>query len=300
MGMVFNIQRFSVHDGRGIRTVVFLKGCPLHCRWCANPESQTAKSELAFSQEKCLGLQACGICRQFCPQIKRETGKPIRTELLHADLQLQEKLTSNCPAQALHLYGRNMEIAEVMEQVQQDEPFYFRSGGGMTLSGGEPFYQPEFAVGLLREARKRHIHTAVETCGCISWEILQEAAPLLNQVMFDVKLLDEDDFQRWCGVAGQKGMAGHILANLDHLATDFPGLPILVRTPVIPKVNDDLDTIRAIHQRVCRYPQVKYELLPYHEYGRSKYEALGRDYPMGKVKLLTKKMEYLRKEIAET
>ena len=293
MGVVFNIQRFSVHDGRGIRTVVFLKGCPLHCRWCANPESQAAKPELAFSQEKCLGLQACGICRQLCPQSRSETGKPILAGFQHADLKLQEKLASDCPAQALHLYGRNMEIAEVLEQVQQDEAFYFRSGGGMTLSGGEPFYQPEFAVGLLREARKRHIHTAVETCGCTSWEILQEAAPLLNQVMFDIKLLDEDSFQYWCGRAGQQGMAGHILANLEHLATDFPRLPILVRTPVIPKVNDDPDIIRAIHQAVCHYPQVKYELLPYHEYGRSKYEALGRDYPMGRVKLSDGKMKSL-------
>ena len=101
MGMVFNIQRFSVHDGRGIRTVVFLKGCPLHCRWCANPESQAAKPELAFSQEKCLGLQACGICRQLCPQSRSETGKPILAGFQHADLKLQEKLASDCPAQAL-------------------------------------------------------------------------------------------------------------------------------------------------------------------------------------------------------
>ncbi|MCI7613514.1 MAG: glycyl-radical enzyme activating protein [Selenomonadaceae bacterium] len=232
--MVFNIQRYSVHDGPGIRTVVFLKGCPLRCRWCSNPESQAAYPELSFHRRSCLGYSACGLCSSLMTGCDDED-KPVFPAWPERQADAVVRSCANgCPAKALNIYGRKMPVQEVLQEAEKDLPFYRRSGGGLTLSGGGVLAQPEFAEAILSEARKLHIHTAAETCGCGDWQVLKKLAGLLDYIMYDVKCLDEK-----LHIRGTGGSNRQILENLSDLAEGFPKLPILVRTPVIPGFNDD-------------------------------------------------------------
>ena len=283
-GVVFNIQRFSVHDGPGIRTVVFLKGCPLHCLWCSNPESQRREVEAAFQAKRCLGLARCGLCQKERPEIAAAGDLPA----FPRDAVTRCAVAELCPAQAFHIYGRRMTVSDVLAEVEKDEPFYARSGGGLTLSGGEPLAQPEFALALLREAKRRCIRTAIETSGAVPWEVLREAAGALDYVFFDLKLWNDERHRHFTGVP-----AAPIRENLARLVEYAPLLTIHVRTPVIPGVNDTAEEIDRIAAFVAQWPRVRYELLPYHEYGRPKYTAIGRKYPLGERKLAPGKMEEL-------
>lgn len=282
-GYVFNIQKYSVHDGPGIRTIAFLKGCHLRCRWCSNPESQETMPEVAVNNNRCIGTDKCHFCMDACPNgalyakgtqiaMNREACKGC-TELFCAKA---------CPAQGLNIYGELKTVDEVMKVVEQDAPFYARSGGGMTLSGGEPFLQGKFALALLREARARFIRTAVETCGMCETPVLLEAGKYLNYVLFDVKSMNN---------AKHKEMTGkpniHILNNLKALVQEFPDKPILVRTPVVPGFNDTVEDITAIAEFVESLggPNIQYEMLAYHRLGTQKYEFLDRPSLMGEVAL---------------
>lgn len=278
--MVFNVQRYSVHDGPGIRTVVFLKGCPMKCRWCSNPESQAAYPELAFQRRSCMGYGACGLCREIADSFDSED-KPLFTSWSGRQADAAAMACSElCPAKALNIYGSRMSVQEVLQEVEKDMPFYRRSGGGLTLSGGEVLAQPEFAEAILAEAVKRHIHTAVETCGCGDWQVLKRLAVFLDYIMYDVKCFDEGLHIKGTGSSNKQ-----ILQNLSDLAESFPELPILVRTPIIPGFNDNAGEIGRIADFLAGWQNVSYELLPYHAFGKSKYEALGRPYPMGDVAL---------------
>ena len=292
-GLVFNIQRYSVHDGPGIRTIVFLKGCPLACRWCSNPESQRGSPELAYNANKCIGDSECGLCLKVCPQgaVKKDgNGKVKRDRQLCVACF---RCADACPAKALHVFGQQMTVREVLTAVEADGMFYSRSGGGITLSGGEPLAQGEFTVALLKEARRRRINTAIETCGLGDWEVLAAAGKYLNTIIFDIKCLDAGKHEEFTGASNAK-----ILANFARVCEAFPTLPILARTPVIPGFNDNEQDIAAIAGFLADRTSVAYELLAYHRMGQPKYQYLGREYPLGDSKLSDDKFKAL-KEIAK-
>lgn len=274
-GCVFNIQRYSLHDGPGIRTIVFLKGCPLSCRWCSNPESQRFQPEIAYNPNKCIGVLQCGRCKEACPHkaiLAAPGGKII---LERQQCQRCMSCSEVCPAKALHTFGTLMSVEEVLQVVETDEAFYARSGGGLTLSGGEPLAQIEFAQALLREAKRRRINTAIETCGQVPWLDMARVCPDLDTILYDLKSIDSEKHRKFTGCDNDV-----ILENFSKLCEAFPSLPKLVRTPLIPGFNDTDADIAAIVDFIKKYPNVAYEVLPYHRMGQPKYEYLGREYPM--------------------
>jgi pyruvate formate lyase activating enzyme len=276
-GNVFSIQKYSVHDGPGIRTVVFLKGCPLRCAWCSNPESQLLTPELAYNRNKCLGLDKCVRCVKVC-----EAG--ALTEDAEGKLSIDrtlctqcQKCAAACPAGAMITYGEETSVDAALRRVEEDGLFYSRSGGGMTLSGGEPFLQAEFATALLREAQNRCINTAVESCGAASYDTFKDALQYVDTLMFDVKSLNDDKHREFTGHSNER-----ILHNLRRIREDYPSLAIRVRTPIIPGFNDTEDDVRSIIAFLETLPgdKVEYEILEYHRMGQPKYESTGREYPL--------------------
>ena len=287
-GIVFNIQKYSVHDGAGIRTMVFFKGCPLRCAWCSNPESQQPRPERGFNRYKCLSPAVCGYCIPACPR-----GCVLDIEGLlaidHARCDGCLLCTQACPTGAMNVYGQRLSVAEVLEAVEQDAVFYARSGGGMTLSGGEVMHQPDFAVALLREARRRHVNTVMETCGHCDGDALEEACRHLDTLIFDIKHLSSEKHREGTGVGNE-----HILENFLRVCAAFPALPIIARTPVIPGFNDTEADIRAIARFLPKRPNLVHELLPYHRMGQAKYEFLGRAFPIGGAQLAAWALRRLR------
>lgn len=277
-GIVFNIQKFSVHDGEGIRTLVFLKGCPLHCPWCSNPESQRREPERAYNPTRCLTAEVCGRCATACP-----TGAvSVINGLICFD---RTKCTDcgacvrACPSGAQTVYGETVSVDHILKRVEEDDVFYARSGGGLTLSGGEALAQPDFALALLREAKARRIHTTIETCGHYPTDVLEKACRLLDALIFDVKCLDSERHKKFTGVGNEL-----ILRNLHFVFERFPDLPVLVRTPVIPGFNDTEEDVLSIREMLPKRPNVRYEALTYHRMGQPKYGYLGRPYPLEGVK----------------
>ena len=257
-GIVFDIQRYSVHDGPGLRTNVFLKGCPLRCGWCANPESQQMQPELALFEQNCM------TCGQF------ETPCPVcRSENRNAELPLRVDI---CPTGAVHWIGRRRTAGDVMAEVRRDIPFY-EDGGGLTLTGGEATMQPEMAEALLRLAKAEGINTAIETCGHSRWAVFERLVPYLDDVLYDLKHIDNYLHRQHTALGNEL-----ILDNLRRLVAG--GAPVTVRVPLIPGFNADVDSVTAIARFVASLPgPVRgVDVLPYHSLGKAKYAALGRDY----------------------
>jgi pyruvate formate lyase activating enzyme len=261
----------------------------LHCQWCSNPESQQLEPTLAYNRNKCLKFDQCIRCLEVCTagaigedsENKAEISWDTCTECyLCADV---------CPNKALRVYGEEKTVAEVLNTVEQDNTFYSRSGGGMTLSGGEPMHQSQFAIAILKEARRRRIHTAMETCGHCATEDLMAACEYLKFLLFDLKVMDPKVHKAVTGVSNQL-----ILKNLKKVRSGWPELPIRVRTPVIPGVNDSREAIREILDFIADFEKVSYEMLPYHRLGTPKYEYIGSNYPMGEEKLDEAVMEDLK------
>ena len=272
-GVVFNIQKYSVHDGPGIRTLVFLKGCPLRCLWCCNPESQRAAPEPGYNPHKCFG---CGRCINACTRkaLGRHADGSISIDRSACDGACPD-CAAVCPDKALVVYGQRKSVAEVLKVVEQDALFYSRSGGGLTVSGGEPFVQAAFLMELIREARKRRLNVALETCAHVDQAVFLAAMPSVNYLMVDLKHMDSSRHREVTGVPNEL-----ILNNIQAVRAAFPALPLKIRTPVIPGINDDEAGIRRI-AAFARDLGAAYELLPYHRMGTSKYASLERDCPMG-------------------
>lgn len=272
-GLVFDVQRYSIHDGPGIRTVVFLKGCPLRCLWCSNPESQQKPIELEFRSRSC---EHCGLCIPACPENAIHPDPFVAPEgkidFLKCDLC--GECVRVCPTGALHIIGQEYTAAEILQQVLKDEVFYRRSGGGMTLSGGEPFFQPDFSLELLRLCNERGIHTAVETSGHVAWSVLAQSLPVTDLYLYDIKHLDDQVHRQSTGVSNTV-----ILANLNRLA----GLDanIILRVPLIPRVNMDEEHLQAVGELASRLGIKEIHLMPFHQFGRDKYTRLCRPNLMG-------------------
>ncbi len=295
-GLVFNIQKFSLHDGSGIRTLVFLKGCPLTCEWCSNPEGQSYSRQLAFNENKCIGTIECGICIKACDRtaIKKTGAGKIEIDRLLCD-DCGECVDA-CPSKALELFGKHMTVDEVISIGEEDSSFYARSGGGLTLSGGEPLSQPTFVVELLKRAQSRGIDTALETSGLCAWEDLEAACHHTNEVFYDIKSVNPHKHRSHAGVGNAV-----ILENFQKLCAAFPDLPITVRTPVIPGFNDSPEDIREIALFLKKASaSVTYELLAYHRFGEPKYGQLGKAYALEHIEPPGKEhMERLRRVVDE-
>ncbi len=270
-GIVFNIQKYSIHDGPGIRTLVFLKGCPLKCAWCSNPESQAYQPEIAYKQSSCL---SCKKCVEVCP-VRALSFYENKVHINRAKCNLCKKCVEICAPNALVCYGDIMTVNEVIDKVEQDNIFYARSGGGITLSGGEPLFQSEFAIALLKEAYERRINRAIETCGYTSQDVLLEACNFANYVLFDIKHSNSDIHKQFTSVDNTQ-----ILSNLEALRNNFPKLKIHIRTPLIPSVNDSEKVISEIAQIAKNINACNFELLPYHKAGTIKYSYLDKDYTL--------------------
>jgi len=273
-GLIFNLQKFSLHDGPGIRTVVFLKGCPLACLWCSNPEGRSRSAELLQSCDRCIGTSECDRCLSVCLEHAISVGDDRQIVI---DRELCDgcgDCAYACPPEALQTSGEWVGVDDVLRAVEEDDAFYARSGGGLTVSGGEPLAQGPFVVSLLAEARRRGIDTAVETSGLCNWKTLQAVAPIADQIYFDIKCLDDAKHLEGTGVSNAR-----ILENFGRLRREFPEARVTVRTPVIPGFNDMETAIGAIVDFVRSAGGADaYELLPYHGFGEAKYEKLGKHY----------------------
>lgn len=268
--MIFNIQRYSTHDGPGIRTVVFLKGCSLSCRWCQNPESRSRTRDVLFDARLC--LEGCDLCQQAAPGIIDRTlnGLIIHREKLN-DATLNA-LTDCCPTQAMTVCGEEQQVADIMATVLRDKPFYERSGGGITLSGGEPFMNPTLAHSLFKASHEKGIHTAVETCLHVPWHAIEPSLPYVDLFLADLKHVDGDVFKQWAG-----GSAKRVLENLKRLAA--AGKKITIRVPLIPGFNADEASVKAITRFAADELNVReIHFLPYHTLGMNKYTLLGQPY----------------------
>ncbi len=276
-GVIFNIQRFCVDDGPGIRTTVFLKGCPLHCVWCHNPESQKPHPQLLYSPEKCIG---CGACTADCPN-----GLHRFSEGSH--IFDRDKCTNcgacaaHCYAEALEYCGKTASVGEDMQTVLSDKAFY-GTDGGLTLSGGEPLMQPDFSLALASEAKAQGIHVCMETSGFCETETLKKIAPFIDTFLFDFKLWDEELHRSYIGVSNRL-----ILQNLKYLSQQ--GSDIILRCPIIPDVNLCQAHFDAIAQTALENPAIRQiDLLPYHPLGISKYRRLGKPSPYDRSEFLDK------------
>jgi len=272
-GIVFNIQKFSIHDGPGIRTTVFLKGCPLRCLWCHNPEGLSPDPEIEFDASKCIGCRACAsLCRSGCHSFS-ESENTVRHLYERTKCERCGICQENCIASALKTVGSRMTVGEVMRIVMADKIFYETSGGGMTVSGGEPFMQADFTLALLAAAKSNGLHTAVETCGFCSRSALEKALPLTDLFLFDYKATGNDLHKKLTGAEQQK-----ILSNLFFISEN--GGRIILRCPIIPGANDTeehFEKIAALSSELSGAERI--DLEPYHALGTGKAPKIGKEQP---------------------
>lgn len=267
-GLVFDIKHFSIHDGPGLRTTVFLKGCPLSCWWCHNPESQSPRMEMLLRDNRCIH---CGACVETCPHdaIQWLNGEPVTDRAICAQCGTCEAV---CYAEARERVGREMTVEDVMAALEREIAFYDESHGGVTFSGGEPLWQPDFLFELLQACKSREIHTALDTSGCAAWATLDRVRPFVDLFLYDLKLTDDDKHREYTGVSNRS-----ILSNLQALSAG--GHNVIIRVPIIPGINDDDETVQQLGAFAGALPHVQgVDLLPYHHIAIDKYLRLNKPY----------------------
>ena len=275
-GIIFNIQRYSIHDGPGIRTTVFLKGCPLRCRWCSNPESINLYPEIFFRQEKC---DQCGKCVDVCTP-KAITISESSIQINRVKCNLCMKCEDICTLDAINHIGEKLTVNEVVTEVMRDELFYNNSGGGVTISGGEPLYQIEFTLNLLKEFKKKSLHTTIDITGYAKSEDLDKILPYTDLILFDIKHLNPEMHQKGTGVTNEI-----ILKNFERCL--IKGMKVWVRLPVIPDFNDSNQYMDKLASFLSKKSIEKISLLKYHEWGRHKYKYLDRIYPLKDINFIS-------------
>lgn len=272
-GTVFNIMKYSIHDGPGIRTTVFLKGCPLNCWWCHNPESQAYHQEILLFQDKCI---QCGKCIEACPTEALTLQNGI-ISVIRDQCNFCGKCTDICPTEALELVGKRMTVDEVMREVDKDQIFYDESKGGVTFSGGESLVQHKFLKQILEQCKLREIHTTLETTGYAKFEIIEAVAKDVDLFLYDLKLINDEKHKKYTGVSNQL-----ILENLKKLSLIHHN--IIIRIPLIPEINDDDENIFKTGELILSLKNIKeVHLLPYHKAGVEKYKRLGRIYKIPEI-----------------
>jgi len=309
-GVIFNIQRFSIHDGPGIRTTVFFKGCSLRCFWCHNPEGRHARPEIQFFPERCIG---CGNCLSNCPNHAHILKKNCHI-FIREYCQGCGRCAEGCYANALELIGQYMTADDVVEEILKDRMFYETSNGGVTLSGGEPVLQAEFASEILERCNAEDLHTAIETCGNYPWQNLELLLPVTDLIMMDIKHLEPDKHKKNSGESNER-----ILENAHQLA--LTNKPIIFRVPVVPGINDTYEEISDIAKFVQKLietrinntgrkdegTEIQLELLPFHILAGDKYRSLGLAYhakdlespPKERMQKLTEIVKSLGIEVVE-
>lgn len=283
-GFVFNIERFATDDGKGIRTVVFMKGCALRCVWCANPESQSFRPTVLFHENHC---QGCGLCREQCPQ------NAIRLDATYGMISDPDQCvgcgacTDTCLYNARTLCGYDMDVQELLAVLLKDAHYYSMSGGGITFSGGEPLLQSRFIRSISMELKKQSIPVLIETCGHVPQENIDDVLDTTESFYFDIKHIDSDLHKKYTGKGNKL-----ILENLKYLCENYDG-ELSVRYPYIPGINDDKKSIDAMVDAVCGLNRVdELVFLPYHRLGLPKYRGMGMEYQFGEMKSLKKNSLY--------
>ena len=285
-GLLTHIQRYTIHDGPGIRTELFFKGCPLRCEWCSNPETQTSHPEVGYYENRCIGKEKCGLCENF----QKNSFSKNMTDRNNYFTPIQDHTQGNqtCPSEAIMQWGEFYTLEQLMEVICKDIDYYHRSGGGITLSGGEPLIQPEFIFQLLQSCRKQNIHTCIQSTLYAPWQVIEQLLKYTCLWLVDVKHMDALIHASHTGVSNDL-----ILENLKRLS--YETTPFVIRIPVIPDFNDTLENITSTAeflQKELHQKPILVQLLPFRPLGEEKYKSLGRHYPM-------KHMNFDKKEFYE-
>lgn len=275
-GLIFNIQRYCIHDGPGIRTTVFMKKCPLQCLWCANPEAINEVPEILYYQNRC---NKCYRCLDAC--IHGAISIPRYGEFIIIDRNIcngckNYLCITSCDQGALQLVGRLISVEELMEDVQKDDIFYRNSDGGVTISGGEPTSQPGFTIEFLKRCKEKGLHTTLDTCGYTSWNLMNGILEHTDLILYDIKHMDSTRHKELTGVPNDL-----ILRNVETIFAKAK-IPTIIRIPIIPQHNDSKDNMEATARYLKEIGATEINLLPYHRLGIEKYQRLGRSYPLGK------------------
>lgn len=267
-GIIFDIKRYAIHDGPGIRTTVFLKGCPLRCQWCQNPEGQESKPEIMLRSTRC--AKECYACVSACPQgAISKNGRQVVFDKEKCDLCA--KCEDVCVYEALKIVGKEVTVQEVMDEIVKDRVFFDESGGGITFSGGEPLMQLDFLEALLEEIKKKNIHVTLDTSGYVSFEDLEKVSNKVSQFLYDLKIIDDEKHKKYTGVSNKL-----ILENLRKLSERRKS--VYVRIPLISSINDDDRSIQMFTEYLHTLKNIKQiSLLSYHAGGCEKYKALGKE-----------------------